>query len=448
MNVLSPFLPADLPAEAFAQAGASAQAGILVSLIPWYTVAYMKPKSPVITSPEAIDEVLSRGVDEVIVKDHLRNRMIKGNHLRVKLGIDPTSPNIHLGRSVALLKLRDFQNLGHTPVLIIGDATGIVGDTSDKESERPMLTSAEVKKNEKNYLTQIGKIIDLKHAEVHHNSTWLNKLKFGEIGDQANQFSVSDFIARDNIKRRLDDGKRVSLREMIYPLMQGYDSVAIKADVEIGGVDQRFNLLAGRVLQKHYGLQEQDIVMGPLLSGTDGRKMSSSWGNVIAITDTPDDMFAKVMRVRDELIIFFFELCTRIQIEKVREYSAQLNAGENPKTIKTLLARELVTMYHDEKTAKKAHENFETMFSKGEIVEEALTEIPVDPGNNLENIIHEHKLLSSKSEFRRLIEGGGVRDIATGEKITDPKRKIIIPVVLKLGKHRFIKIVIKRKPRS
>ncbi len=408
----------------------------------------MKPKNRVSVSPEAIDELLSRGVDEVIIKDHVRAKLLEGKPLRIKFGIDPTGEDIHIGHAAPLLKLRDFQQLGHLPVLIIGNATAEIGDTSDKESERPMLDAARVKKNEKNYLKQIGKIIDLTNAEVHHNADWLNKLKFSELGKLADQFSLSDFIARDTIKRRLITGSRVNLREVLYPLMQGYDSVAIQADVELGGIDQRFNLLSGRTLQAYAGQEAQDVVVLRYITDGQGKKMSKTAGNTINLLDTPSDMYAKAMRIPDAAIISHFEIATRVPMKAVQEYSARLNSGENPKNLKMILAKELVAMYHDEKIAAKAESTFESMFSKGEIVEEALQEIPVDHGNDLENIVQEHSLLASKSEFRRLVEGGGVRDLSTGEKITDPKRKITIPISLKLGKHKFIKIIIKRKPKQ
>ncbi len=411
----------------------------------WYTVSCMKRKKPVITSQEAIEEILSRGVHEVIDAKNLRAKLLKGTPLRIKLGIDPTGENIHIGHAAPLLKLRDFQDLGHTAVLIIGNATAEIGDTSDKESERPMLSAADVKRNEKTYLKQLGKIIDLSNTEVHHNADWLNKVKFRDLGMMADQFSVSDFIARDNIKRRITTGTRVSLREVLYPIMQGYDSVATRADVELGGIDQRFNLLAGRTLQAHAGQESQDVVVLRYITDGEGKKMSKSMGNTINLLDTPDDMYAKAMRIPDGAIISHFEIATRVPLKTVQEYSARLNAGENPKNIKVILATELVRMYHGAKAAEKAHQTFEALFAQGNVKEEALTEIPADSGNDLEAIVHEHKLLPSKSEFRRLVVGGGVRNLTTGEKITDPKQKITIPISLKLGKHRFIKIVLRRK---
>jgi len=253
----------------------------------------LKTLKTIDTNPKKIDEILTRGVSEVIDKENLKKRLLSGKRLCIKLGIDPTSPHIHIGRAVVLLKLKDFQDLGHKIVFIVGDSTGVIGDTSDKESERPMLSHKEVVQNAQSYIKQMGKVLNLKNVETHYNSEWLLKLNYNDIGAQADYFSVSDFIARENIKKRLHEGKRVSLREVLYPLMQGYDSVAIKADVELGGTDQRFNLLAGRKLQPHFNQTPQDILMVNLIMGTDGRKMSSSWGNTINITDEAEDMYGK-----------------------------------------------------------------------------------------------------------------------------------------------------------
>src|SRR3989339_1084261 len=236
------------------------------------------------TDPQKIEELLTRGVDQIVDRDNLEKKLKSGRQLRVKLGIDPTSPHIHLGRATAIWKLRELQDLGHQIVFIIGDFTGVIGDTSDKSSERPMLSKAQVKKNMKDYVEQAAKILDIKKCEVHYNSKWLGKMNFAEVGELADQFSLAEFIARENIKKRLDAGTRVSLREILYPLMQGYDSVMVKADVELGGTDQRFNLLAGRKLQEHFKQQPQDIIMTVLMEGADGRKMSSSWGNTIDLS--------------------------------------------------------------------------------------------------------------------------------------------------------------------
>src|SRR3989344_2713988 len=305
------------------------------------------------------EELLTRAVAEVIGEKELESKIASGAKLRVKLGIDPTSPDLHLGRSVPLLKMRDFQNMGHQAVLIVGDFTGVIGDTSDKESERPMLSQDVIEENKKNYFTQIGKIIDLDKTELRYNSEWLEPLTYREIGEHADQFSVADFIARDNIKRRLDDGKRVSLREMLYPLMQGYDSVAVNSDVELGGVDQRFNLLSGRALQEHFKQEQQAIVMTtfPVL-GLDGRKMSSSWGNTINFSDEPNEMFGKIMSMVDGQVQNYFEVCTRVSIKEIKK----IMAG-HPKEAKIRLAFEITKIYHGEETAKKAQENFKETFS-------------------------------------------------------------------------------------
>lgn len=391
---------------------------------------------------EKIKETLERGVAEVIAREHLEKRLREGKKLRIKLGIDPTGAHLHIGHANNLLKLRDFQELGHTPVLIIGDATGRIGDTSDKDSERPMLHKKILSDNEKTYLKQIGKIVDLKKAEVHHNSKWLDRLTFAEIGEQAEQFSVSDFIARDNIKRRLSAGKRVSLRETLYPLMQGYDSVAVEADVELGGTDQRFNLLAGRTLQEHYKQEAQDVVMMHLLPGTDGRKMSKSFGNTVNILDAPNIMYANVMRVHDTLVAQYFEMCTRLPKIAVSEILRL-----PPREAKMRLAREIVTLYHSETEAQKAEEEFVRVFSNKELPED-IQEAAVAGDTTLEDILIREGMAPSKSEVRRLVEGGGLKDAETGEKLNDPKILVSKPLIIKIGKKKFLRIVFKMKKKE
>jgi len=394
-----------------------------------------KPK--IITDEDKIDELLTRGVEDVISVENLKKKLTSGKRLRIKLGIDPTSPNIHLGRTIPLLKLKDFQNLGHQIVLIIGDFTGLIGDTSDKESERPMLSEEVIKKNLKNYVEQAAKILDIKKCEVHYNSKWLGKLGYYEIGRQADIFSLSDFISRENIKKRLDEGKRISFRELMYPLMQGYDSVAIKADVEIGGTDQRFNLLAGRDLQRYYKQEPQDILMNPLIEGLDGRKMSSSWGNVINLFDSAQEMYGKVMSLRDNLLIKYFVLTTRVQMSEIKKYEEKLKEGQNPKEIKMKLAKEIVRMYHGEKEAEKAEENFENTFSKGEFPKDAQI-IFVSSQEKIMDCLVQNKIVESKSEFRRLIEAGAISNYPdkkindSNDVVGEKERKI------KIGKKTFV----------
>ncbi len=397
----------------------------------------------VITDEKLIDKALSRGVEEIIGKEELKKAMLSGERLRIKLGIDPTSPNIHLGRSIPLLKLKDFQDLGHQIVFIIGDFTGVIGDTSDKESERPMLDKKTVEQNMKNYAKQAGKILDMRKCEVQRNSKWLGKLKYGEIGTQADNFSLADFISRENIKKRLDAGVRVSLRELLYPLMQGYDSVAIRADVELGGTDQRFNLLAGRKMQEAYGQKPQSVLTGPILEGTDGRKMSSSWGNTINLMDGAKDMFGKIMSIPDNLIIKYFTLATRAPEESIRECERALAGGENPKKYKLKLAREVVRMYHGEKEAEVAEENFEKLFSKKEIPEDipelTLRDAEISPVD----LIILSGVAESKGEAKRLIEQGALE---VGGRIERDIHATILAQdgeVVRIGKKYFARLRVK-----
>lgn len=397
-------------------------------------------KTTINTDDVKIDELLTRGVDEVIDKDNLRKKLKSGKQLRIKLGIDPTSPNIHIGRAVPLLKLKDFQDLGHKIVFIIGDFTGVIGDTSDKDSERPMLSPDQIKQNMKNYVAQASKILDINDCEIKYNSEWLSKVTYEDLGKQADQFSLSDFISRENIKKRLDGGKRISLRELLYPLMQGYDSVVVKADVEIGGTDQRFNLLAGRELQRFYKQEPQDVLTNPLIEGLDGRKMSSSWGNTINLFDSPNDMFGKVMSLSDGLIIKYFTLTTRVSMSEVGEYSKALENGDNPKEVKMKLAFQIVKMYYGEPSAVSARENFENTFSKGGVPEDVL-EVSVAQGTRLVDILVAQGVVASKSEFARLILENAVTkvDQVDSAKIIDGSAPAL-DGTYKIGKRRFIKI--------
>jgi tyrosyl-tRNA synthetase len=395
----------------------------------------------IIKDEKKIEELLTRGVEEVIDTENLKKKLLSGKQLRIKLGIDPTSPNIHLGRSIPLLKLRDFQELGHKVVFIAGDFTGIIGDTSDKDSERPMLTEKIIKKNLANYKKQVGKIIDLKKCEFHQNSKWLKKLGYKEVGEHANIFSINQFISRENIAKRLKEGKRVSLREVLYPLMQGYDSVAIKADVELGGTDQKFNLLAGRDMQKEVGQNPQDIVMTKIIEGLDGRKMSSSWGNTINFLDEPNEMYGKIMSMSDDLIIPYFKLLTRVPMYMVAEHEKSLSLGFNPKDIKQKLAFEITRMYHDQKKAEKAEEFWQNTFSKKEIPED-IKEVYISSPKKISEILVENDLLPSNSEVMRRIKGGAIKNLETEEVF---KENILIKedATIKYGKKDFVKIVVR-----
>ena len=388
-----------------------------------------------------IEELLTRGVEEAIDKENLIKKLKSGKKLRIKLGIDPTSPNIHIGRAIPLLKLMDFQNLGHKVVFIIGDFTGVIGDTSDKDSERPMLEKKQVEKNMKNYIDQAKKIIDIKKCEIHYNSKWLGKLNYHEIGRQADIFSLNEFVSRENIKKRMDAGKRVSLRELLYPLMQGYDSVAVKADVEVGGTDQRFNLLAGREMQKHYNQEPQDIITNPLIEGLDGRKMSSSWGNTINLLDSANEMYGKVMSLRDELIIKYFDLTTRVDLKEIEKYKEEIKNGLNPRDIKAKLAKEIVRIYHGEKEAEKAEKEFEKVFKNKEMPTE-IEEVKIKESKiNILDLLVRTGLALSKAEARRLVEQNAIK--IDGKVESDWQKEIEIKkgMVAQVGKRKFVKLV-------
>ena len=397
----------------------------------------------IVTDKKTIDEILLRGVAEVIQKDSLRSKLLSGKKLRIKFGIDPTSPNIHLGRAVALLKLKDLQELGHTIIFIVGDFTGVIGDTSDKESERPMLTKKEVKKNMKSYIAQAKKILSTKNLEIHYNSKWLGKLRYDEIGEQADAFSLADFISRENIKKRLEAGSRISLREVFYPLMQGQDSVAVSADIELGGTDQKFNMLAGRRLQERAKRQPQDILMVNLIEGTDGRKMSSSWGNTIDILDEPQNMFGKIMSLNDSLIVKYFIHCTRVPMAEVEAIQQALKGNTiNPRDAKLKLAEKITALYHGEKKALQARNDFINTFAKRGAPADLKEEV-VEGGKELCDIVLSLGLVASKTEWRRLVLGRAVENMETGEIIQDYNFKLEQGGIFKIGKKRFVKIAVR-----
>jgi len=393
----------------------------------------------VIKDSEKIDSLLTRGVVEVIDTDNLKQKLLVGKQLRIKLGIDPTSPNLHIGRSIPILKLKDFQELGHQIVFIVGDFTGTIGDTSDKESERPALSSEEIEKNMETYIEQVSKIIDINKTEVRYNSEWLDKIGYKEICKQADLFSLSEFIARKNSKRRLEKKTRISLRELMYPLMQGYDSVAVKADVELGGTDQRFNLLAGREMQSFYGQEPQDIMTNTLIEGLDGRKMSSSWGNVINFLDPPQEMFGKVMSMSDGMIIPYFENCTRVPITEVKEYEKQLKDNKecNPRDIKMQLAYEITKIYWGDDNAKEAKEHFISVVQNKDLPED-IPQKEISEMNIVDALV-ESGLVESKSDARRLISQGGVT--VNSERVASLDDMVNKDDIIKKGKRFFVKAV-------
>jgi tyrosyl-tRNA synthetase len=391
---------------------------------------------------EKIEALLSRNVEDLIDEKHLRAALLSGKKLRIKFGIDPTGEKIHIGRAVAFWKLKEFQDLGHKVVLIIGDFTAQVGDPSDKLEKRPFLSASQVKKNLKSYLAQIGKVIDLKNAEIRYNSEWLGKLNFQEISQLAEIFTIQQMVERRNFKDRWDAHKEISMRELLYPLMQGYDSVAVKADVELGGTDQLFNLLAGRKIQERYKQKPQDVITNKMLLGTDGRKMSTSWGNVINIIDGPNEQFGKVMSVRDDQIPNYFHLATDVPEKEIKKQVDGIKGGNNPKKVKEILAFEVVKRYHGEKKARAAAENFTKTFSRRE-TPDVIPALKINSGTILPvDLIVASGVFTSRSEARRLVEQGGF------DVDNLPQRDPQVPLVLrggeviKVGKKRFFKVVL------
>jgi len=390
---------------------------------------------------QKIKEILERGVEDVIVKEHLEEALKSGKKLRVKHGIDPTGPKIHLGRASTLRKLKAFQDLGHQIVLIIGDFTATIGDPSDKLSKRPALMKEQVKENMRDYAKQIGKILDMDKVELRYNSEWLEKLTLKDINELAECFSFQQMAARRNFKDRLDKGEDVSMREMLYPLMQGYDSVAVKSDAEVGGFDQLFNLKAGRAIQKQYGQPEQDILTTQMLEGTDGRKMSTSWGNVITIVDEPNDMFGKIMAIKDELILKYFWLCTDVTQDELNEYQKRLERGTNPRDIKMELGKKIVTLYHSADDAKNAALEFEKVFSKKELPTEMSEYLAPAGEMTLLDIIVNAKLAKSKSDARRTISQKGVKiDSQVADDALAPIKITQAGIVLQYGKKTFVRV--------
>ena len=388
-----------------------------------------------------MEELLTRGVANIIPSKKELEEILNSRKLNVYLGIDPTATNIHIGHAVLLRKIQKFAENGHNVTLVIGDFTALIGDTSDKDSERPNLTTEEIRENFKTYKTQAEKIIDFSKVNIKYNSEWLSKLNFEDIINLSKVFSINDFISRELIKKRLNEGIRVSLSETIYPLVQAYDSLNLKTDVQLGGTDQTFNMQAGRMLIKNKENRESFVLTTDYLMGTDGRKMSKSWGNAIWLTDSPFEMYRKIMAINDDQIKNYFILTTDIPITEIQRIDTSLQNGENPIDFKKQLAYEIVKQLHSEEDAKKAKDEFEkTVQGKEKPGEEQITEIIIEKDSTLLNILVSQNLVPSKSEGKRLIEQEGVS--LNGNKLIDPEIKIN-EGILKIGKREFRKIVIK-----
>ncbi len=397
-------------------------------------------------------EIIKRGVVEIVPEDELvtkLERSIKtGKPLHIKLGLDPTAPDIHLGHTVVLHKIRQFQELGHRTTIILGDFTARIGDPTGKSETRKQLSEEQVMENAKTYERQIFKILDPEKTTITFNSKWLAPMKFADVIELAAKYTVARMLERDDFAKRFKEGHPISVHEFFYPLMQGYDSVALRADVELGGTDQKFNLLMGRTLQREYGQEPQIALMMPIIEGTDGvQKMSKSLGNYIGIDERPEEMYGKTMSIPDQLMVRYFELVTTVPLHEVREIARGLQSGElHPRDAKMRLAREIVKIYHGEEAAYRAEEEFKRVFQQHDVPGEIPTfKIPEDIWEGdmvwLPKLLQRSGICSSTSEARRLVQQGAVR--VDGEKFQEPDQRIkpVPGMVIKAGKRKFIRIV-------
>ena len=390
-------------------------------------------------------EILSSNVDEVLPEAELLNKLKKSKKnnipLNIKLGCDPSRPDLHIGHSVVLNKLREFQDLGHNIVLVIGDFTAMIGDPTGRNKTRPQITIEETKINSKTYIAQVSKIIDIDKTRIVYNSKWLNDLNFGKIISLCSKFTLAQFLARDDFNKRYNSGKPISLHEFMYPLAQAYDSVYLRSDIEIGGTDQKFNLLLGRQLQKEFNLNQQVTMTMPLIEGTDGTdKMSKSYNNFIAFNDTPQDMYGKVLSIPDELIIKYFNLVTNVQHKEIQDFEFNIKTNNiNYRDLKRKLAREIVSIYYDDKSATTAEINFDKIFVNKEIPDDIL-EIKISSKIKIVDLIKESKLVESNSEIRRLIKQNAIK--IDSVVVSDIHYEIVPDkdIIVKIGKRKFLKV--------
>ena len=391
-----------------------------------------------------IDETLAiiqRGVDEILPLEELKKKLEKNKPLRVKLGMDPTAPDLHLGHTVVINKMKQLQDLGHEIIFLIGDFTGMIGDPTGKNVTRKPLTKEDVRENAKTYTDQVFKILDKDKTRIAFNSEWMSKMNSTEMISLASKHTVARMLERDDFSKRYKGGQAISIHEFLYPLVQGYDSVALRADIELGGSDQKFNLLVGRELQKQADMEPQVILTMPILEGLDGvQKMSKSLGNYIGIDEDPDSMFGKIMSISDDLMWRYLELLSFESLETIESWKQEVETGENPRNIKFRLADEIITRFHDEAQAKKAQQNFIDRFAKNQIPDE-MDEFTLPKGIKVANLLKDANLVSSTSEAFRMIKQGAVK--IDGEKLSD---KDFTPDegtnVYQVGKRKFARVTI------
>ena len=388
---------------------------------------------------------IKRGVDEILPEEDLIEKLKSGKTLTIKAGFDPTAPDLHLGHTVLINKLRTFQQLGHKVVFLIGDFTGLIGDPTGKNVTRKPLSKEQVLENAKTYQEQVFKILDKEKTEIRFNSEWMDGLGAAGMIKLAASQTVARMLERDDFKKRYNNGQPIAIHEFLYPLVQGWDSVALESDAELGGTDQRFNLLMGRELQKEQGQKQQSIVMVPLLEGLDGvQKMSKSLNNYIGITDTPNEMFGKVMSISDDLMWRYYDLVSFRPLEEIEELKARVEGGENPRDIKIMLAKEIIARFHDDAAAEGAHQDFIQRFQKNAIPDD-MPELEIalsDEGIAIGNLLKEAKLVGSTSDAMRMIKQGAVK--INGDKVEDTRLVITEKGenVYQVGKRKFARITL------
>jgi len=408
-----------------------------------------KPRRPSGADIDRAIEIVRRGAVELIDEAELRTKLQSGRKLRVKLGLDPTAPDLHLGHTVVINKLRHFQDLGHQVQFLIGDFTGMIGDPTGKNQTRPPLSREEILRNAQTYKQQVFKILDSRKTKVLFNSKWSKALGAEGIIKLASRYTVARILERDDFSKRYQSKLPIAIHEFLYPLMQGYDSVAMHSDVELGGTDQKFNLLVGRELQKQYGQEPQCIITMPLLEGYrgDGQKMSKSLDNYIGITEPPQEMFGKLMRISDELMWRYIELLSFESISTVERWRAEVTAGANPRDVKVRFAKEIVARFHGAAAAQAAEHAFENRFRHGELpqdLEEKTVQVPEgQSGNSVVKVLRDAGLVPSANEAVRMIEQGGVR--IEGEKVSDKSRVLERgkTLVIQVGKRKAARVTLK-----
>jgi tyrosyl-tRNA synthetase len=394
------------------------------------------------TDSEKIKEILARGVEEAIDKDSLAKKLSSGKRLRVKFGIDPTAADIHLGHSVAMRKLAQFQELGHTAVLIIGDFTSLIGDPSGRTTSRPALTEAQIRDNMKDYIRQAAKVIDIDKAEIHYNREWFGQKPMSFLMDLAGRFTVARLIEREDFQKRLKEGLDVSMLELLYPLLQGYDSVAVSADIELGGYDQRLNLLFGRKVQRAFGRPEQDVMTVPLLIGTDGvKKMSKSVGNYIKIDEEPEKMYEQLMAVQDSQIWEYLDLLTGMALDKIEELKKNVKSEKkHPRDVKMIMAKEIVAIYKGAEPSRAAEEEFINITQKGKLPANIPAISIKEKSLALPDLLVALGAVSSKGEARRLSEQNGIKINGVVKNDWQETVETKPGTIIQIGKSRFFKI--------